>query len=828
MDGPKTTDLGKTLGFDRKISFLKERVLVDRAKRLVLRGPSGTGKSTLAKSVALAVEHAGYDVVWLRGDPGRTKECYHPLRLALEPSQMRRFASRGLRIVESLVEDLLPAGKTTAKTIMSLLPNSVIGTETSSIQNAEVPRELLARLTRAIKHRHVLLIADDLQYFDEDSLRFLSGLAAIQVGVSDLLDRVSMLSVVNDEILLEGKTQELVDTITGTLTAATLDRCDAHQFGDVLRCFGLGVPLPPDVTRLLYDCSQGHLHIAKFIADELRITKLKDLDAATFSDLLQYVIQRRLEKTPIEHERLANLLSSAAFIGRSFTQQELACLAGTDISDVRQALRLAESLRFVETEGDDVRFSHEIMRSYFFRYATAHKMQFSSKYSQCLRILRPADYFARSITLLDADDFPGAAVAYCQGMIADWRAGRTDERRLDDPSARRIHLRQIDQDYLFSMHQAHILLSKGDYRSACLILDALQGALDRPLLAERDYLRAEALLKDLGASSTREAARILGEWDDLRDVEPELWCRMKLLCLLAHVQLEEYSELKKTERQIIAFLSSRARFDRSAEHQLNRLLATSEMHSSAEIAQKRIHQACEYYERQFRENGTTDIYEYFICLTNRSGNGITNGLYHDAFAAGCEALALGREYPTIRFPAQWAAANNVVVAAVLDGRMLPDEGVECLRELLERYPEMDDDVLLHSNMASLAVLSGQLDLAFRHFDINARRFAETPDIDPYYFYLSEGNRAIALQRISAPSAKDVWDSCGILIPKLAPAIRHDLKRRHDAYAAMFMQDDGGVVPGPPDKPIALSPHMLRPERFPGGLFLTDIQIWSNF
>ena len=133
---------------------------------------------------------------------------------------------------------------------MSLLPNSVIGTEVASIQNAEVPRELLARLTGTIKHRHVLLIADDLQYFDEDSLRFLSGLAAIQVGAEDILDRIYLLSVINDEIQLEGRPAELVDTIAGTLTVATLSRCESSQFDGVLRCFGLGVPFLPKLSGL--------------------------------------------------------------------------------------------------------------------------------------------------------------------------------------------------------------------------------------------------------------------------------------------------------------------------------------------------------------------------------------------------------------------------------------------------------------------------------------------------------------------------------------------------------------------------------------------------
>jgi hypothetical protein len=254
------------------------------------------------------------------------------------------------------------------------------------------------------------------------------------------------------------------------------------------------------------------------------------------------------------------------------------------------------------------------------------------------------------------------------------------------------------------------------------------------------------------------------------------------------------------------------------------------MHSSAEIARKRICQACTFYESKLKELGSTDFHEYFICLTNRAGNAITNLDFRDAIRSGCEALALCRNYPMIQFPAQWAAANNVVVGAVLEDRMSAPEAVEVLGELLKRFPDLDDDILINSNVGGLAVLFGKLEMALHAFALNAKRFEDSPEIDPYYFYLSESNRAIALQLLGNTAAQDVWGSCGALIGRLPPAVRADLKVRHDTLAGVFTSGTlrNARAWNSRSSEVAAANPRYRAKRFPNGIFLSDIQIWSSF
>ena len=306
------------------------------------------------------------------------------------------------------------------------------------------------------------------------------------------------------------------------------------------------------------------------------------------------------------------------------------------------------------------------------------------------------------------------------------------------------------------------------------------------------------------------------------------WCRIWLLLLLANVQLGEYEEAGKVERRIAEFLSNRSKFDHGAERQLYRLLAISEMHSAAEVAKKRIGQAMRLLRKKISSHGFADLYEYFICLSNKSGNAVTVGEFASAIDAAAKALLLSRDYPTIRFPARWAPANNMIVAAVLDGRIKPSEGATCLGALAERFPNVDDNLLIYSNLGSLELLSGRYDAAIEAFNATRLRLERTPDIDPYYRYHFESNYAIALYLSGEREGEDIWNACQDLIHRVMPALRSDLVSRHAAVTSAFRvgATNNTTWSFAIESAASVSPH-FRPARFPSGIFLSDIQIWSG-
>jgi len=816
-------ELDGLLGFDRDISDLVTK-FSNGVRRLAIKGPSGSGKTTLGKSAAGKIAESNCSVIWLRGDPGRSEQQLYPLTPALKPHALERMLGVGSKIFGGIADDFLPVGKGTAKALLSLFPYSEPQRHPVK-EAADASQEFLSLVARLAKRRRVLIIADDIQYFDVRTLELLRGLLEVSNEEAEA-GRISILSIVNTDASAREDTASLSGSFTKTVNAVELRYCAKDEFGDVLLALGLNTRLPKHLSNLLYDCSGGHLHIANFIVDELTTRELPEIPSAAYFDLLHYIIQRRLGDAP---SYVTQLLRAAAHIGRTFSREELTCLTELDSIRLQECVSAAVAMRFIEGDSQSFTFSHEIVRTYFVEESSRDKIGYSAKYSECLRILRPHDYFARCLTLATAQDLASASIAYCQGAIAERRSGRVDLGVVETDLHHLIKL-SIDQtSFLAAICDSYELLSRGAFHQAQLRLADSPIGLAEVLVAEKDYVLAEALLKDLGTSKSDEARSILCEWDSLQKKEPELWCRMRLLLLLAYAQLGRFDDARKTEREIINFLAARTTFDRGAEKQINRLLVLSEMHSVGEIARKRILQACDYYEKRLAENGYTDLYEYFICLTNRSGNAITIGNYGDAVEQGLKALSLSQNYKSLRLPARWASANNVIIASHLDGRLDAVEAVKFLAELLNRFPAVDDDLLICSNVGAMELLGGNLSASMDAFARTDERLGATPDIDPFYRYLVESNRAIAAHLSGERSAKQTWELSGKLISGIGPALRADLRERHDTVSPLFSSESLGNQKhwiSEFDKG-AKTNLRYKASRFPQGVFLTDIQIWSS-
>ena len=221
-----------------------------------------------------------------------------------------------------------------------------------------------------------------------------------------------------------------------------------------------------------------------------------------------YVIQRRISRIKPDPDALLNVLRSGAHIGCSFSIDEIKCLAGLSGQSLSHSIERAEALRFIQRDGDILRFTHEVIRAYFQSHSGKSAAIYSAKYSECLRVLRPSDYYTRCISLLNADKRDAASTAYCQGLTADWRAGD----RAASPNVSADGLDVQNSEYLTTVSDAIRLLAEGDYRSAHNALASLHDGIPRNLRAVRDYLIAESLLKDLSQTKSAEARSLLLLW----------------------------------------------------------------------------------------------------------------------------------------------------------------------------------------------------------------------------------------------------------------------------------------------------------------------------
>lgn len=806
----KHRELASVLGHDRRATSLLKRLASNSLKKTLVRGPSGSGKTELVRSVVSQVQDF-MGVIWLAGSDGKGKAAYGPLISVIRQKSMGKLVKHGKNIIAAAADDFLPAGKGLAKAILNLLPDEPDGYEQKATD--AVAAEFASMVSSMLRHGPLLIVLDDAQYADQKTVDFLEETATRLTERVAETHSLSLILTINTDAEAVNKYQNSLKKLVATPNIVDIGYCPRDAFHAVLTALGLERAIPARLLDLLYKCSGGHLHIARFIVDELNACDEGDSSLTDeSSDLMHFIIQRRLYDIEKTNGVVAEVLCCAASVGSDLSQHELGCLFGCD-QDTASALKAAEKIGLVLNQDGQFRFGHDIVRHYFVRQASERTRTYHAKYGECLRILRPGDYQARSSTLLGSGDEAGALIAFCQALIADWRSGDRTPRYRAHLAAVFPGCNAIIRDYLEEMATGYDLLFQGKNIDALTIGRAIHDGLPPILIAERDYLIAECLLKDLSQTASQEAKDLLLQWQHLKGREPELWCRMRMLLLLACVQLCQHTEALTVERGIATFLAARAHFDPNAQRQLNHLLALSDMYHAVEIASRRILQSCNFYEERLKSNGHADLYEYHICLTNAAGNLITIGDFPKAAAVAAQALKLARDNPLIRLSAPWSAANNAIIAMLLAGKISASEALPCLQALKDRFIKCDDVLLLNNNLACIRALAGDADAALKVFMANETRLSGTPDIDPLYFYIARSNLALLLQRLGRPEGGAMMQACKGLVDRLPPAVRDSLRHRH----AML---EGAL-------PTHQSIQAKTTSRFPLGFYLSDIQIWSG-
>lgn len=476
-------------GTDAVIDDILDAARRDPAFRGVLRGPPGSGKTRALRSIIKVWESDGHRTFIASGVKTQANRALSPFTEGLVEgrstlaAELRRksLVARLPSLVPTVGGMLAPGGSLSAIT-ETVLQNSENRQRAAAPNLNSNEQDIVFHLQNIAGEKRLLLIADDLQYWDQDSLRLLRLLTEENLrAVYPFLKNVGFLVCLTTMTAISHPDAytRVVRSMNALDHAWELRYIGEHQVRDSLEIFGCQSQISEEQSKLIYRLCQGHLvlirKIAEYLADSEDQERAWDelltprLDA---EHLLNGLLQTRLKAHGIEGEKALQVLRAASVIGAIFSKEELACLTRWTNQELDENLASANELGLLLKQDRLIEFSHEVVWRAMLMELGKDAPYLHGILAQCLAKLRPSDYFGRAEHLLQAGDREMAAQLYFAGVLQ-----RVRERELVPPDTRANVIGLLEEfeygDVGRSLEDAWRSFYAGAYRQAMSLLQRI-------------------------------------------------------------------------------------------------------------------------------------------------------------------------------------------------------------------------------------------------------------------------------------------------------------------------------------------------------------------
>ena len=371
QDGPATFAGPPLTGRESEFAALRERwsaVAAGRGGIAVLHGPTGSGKTRLAAELGDLVEAAGGTVLRGAAAPSDQRPMA-PLRTAVDAYVRELSQAVGGDRAAKLLRSAAGQGAGLVTSLSPALADALgvpgVAGEIGQERHSAAVADLLTGLARTAGP--VLLHLDDVQWFDEGTVRVLEQLAAGLAGVPLLVVATAR----NDADGGPAVAMILNRLAPGPDTDITLAPLGAEEIGALIGALSGGVRIDGHGAAAIAMLTGGNpfitLAYARAVMDAglltpdwgvWRIDTDGVRDLALPADSAQLLLGR-MGDLPPENRRL---LRVAGVVGTSFTAGLVAQVAGVDRRRVLDVLSDAARRGLVEQREGVVRFLHDSIR----------------------------------------------------------------------------------------------------------------------------------------------------------------------------------------------------------------------------------------------------------------------------------------------------------------------------------------------------------------------------------------------------------------------------------------------------------------------------------
>ncbi len=628
----------------------------------VIQGAPGVGKSWVANGIGAIWQEGGGKTIVAQGDQLQTEAAYYALGLALA-ALSRRWATIGsdLAQVTTASERAFGTAGLITSTVQTLNNLRPARQRARKLYLGEVEQGVLFELDRLARRRPLLIIADNLHWWDSQSLEFLGRLREARMAEAfPFLAHLRVIAVQTVEPYQHTAHPDARDALLarGITQYHDLSRPSRAVFPSVLEALGVPPDTSSETADVVYDFTGGHLALAARCASRLCDDGGADLLSATSDgEFVKRLLTDRISSLGSVGYNALAILQIAAVFGLRFRRREVVCAFGGDAAEAARLLRACRDEDVLDLSEDMGQFAHDLLRQHFLTAGKLEMTGIHESVSDCLRSLRPGAYELRCAHAQRAERYRDAATFAVHAALELERESRSWHSLSAHALSAIEHGEMTSIVEIFAAALAH--LNESDLAASHAALDRLPRTLPRSLIAEADYLRAMCLANTRSTADREAAVALLEPWAGYETQEPEVGVRLMQLRLFALTLTVDKAPGRALERQIRDALMERADFDEAAHDAMYTLDRRAASLHEPETALIRTREAVEHFGLSAGRTVLRRPGEYFRCLVNLIAELIINAQYDEARERHVELEEARRGIRTRNFSAPRLVWNEL-------------------------------------------------------------------------------------------------------------------------------------------------------------------------
>ena len=776
----------------------------------VIQGPPGVGKSWLAHGIGALWEDGGGRTIVAQGDQLQSDAAYYALNLALAPLG-GRWTSVGKQLSQVTVagEQLVGTAGIITATVQALSSLRPARQRARKLFLGELEQGILFELDRLARKRPLLIIADNLHWWDSKSLEFLGRIREPRFSEAfPFLANVRVIATQTIEPYQHTAHLAARDALLshGATRYDNLSRVSQSAFPAVLEALGAPPETPLATANLVYDLTGGHLALVARCASRLLEDGGAGILAASSSDeFVERLLRDRISTLGSIGTDAIAILQIAAVLGLRFRRTEVICAFKGDAADAARLLRTCRDEDILDLSEDMGQFAHDLFRQHFLNAGSLETTGIHESVSGCLRLLRPGAYELRCAHAQGAEHHRDAAAFGVQAALECQREGRS-WRTLAPYTLSAIEdggMTAVVELFATALARFH----QSDFADCNAMLDRLPHTLPRSIAAEADYLRATCLA-DTRSTVDREAAvTLLEQWIGYEATEPELGMRLMQARLFALCLIIDKAPGRALEGQIRQALMLRAEFDQAAQDAMYTLDRCAASLHEPETALIRTQEAARHFGLSAGQTVLRRPGEYFRCLVNLGAELLNNAYYDDARQVHAQLEALVAEYATGAFPRLDWPLTNGVLADYRGGAIDLAEATRRQGEVVAEHGVPADPFYVENALAVYLALGNSARAALDIFDRLHQQLEWMLRPEASTLYLISANRCATQYTMGdREAAHAAWVSLSDLVVQIPYPIQTYLLARHDLLEVVMRR-------GQAMSPIEFDECLLSQSRF---------------